>query len=56
MILFIFCLLSSEDDGRSVVSGVNENESTALGITDIFDDFKFARNIVFSLLKLQSQF
>ena len=43
-------LLSSDGDGRNVVSGVNENESIALGITDTFDDFKLARNIVFSLL------
>jgi hypothetical protein len=50
-LLFLFLLLSSDGDGRRVVAGVNDDESTALGITDILDDCKLARNIVFSLLK-----
>lgn len=46
-------LLSLSGDGRKLVSGINADESTALGITETLDDFKLARNIVFSLLKIR---
>lgn len=52
MCVFASVLLSSLDEGRRLTSGVNAAESTALGITDTLDDFKVARNMVFSLLKL----